>query len=400
MRTWVVSVVDRENKRSKLTRTGPTEDFVIRDLTQTGYFIVDIKPADLAAGGAGQGKLGAKVVLEFTQTMNLLLASGLNFKQAIKVARSVLASSRALALVVEVDASLDKGTSLLTALEPYKASFPPLYLGLIGIGEKTGNLAPIFARLADYLNVRKAISDKLTNALVYPTIVLSMAIVGVILLTVFVFPQLTSIVSSLNKDTSRAFAANMAAFQTGFAFFLGALAVVIAAVVVVRIRKKQDAQFGLQVDSLVWKLPVVKGFLEVFHCLNLSFALETLVRAGYTVDASLDQAASAASNGYFKAAILKVRESVLRGMGLSEAFRQTGAFPDRWNTWVAVGEGANNLGQVFQQLREFYQQEMENSSVRLMNAVEPAMILGVGVLIIVLILNFITPVFSLLGSVV
>ena len=103
-------------------------------------------------------------------------------------------------------------------------------------------------------------------------------------------------------------------------------------------------------------------------------------------------------NLYFKTAVDQAKNRVLQGISLSKSFHEDEGVPRRLITWIQVGERAGDLKQVFSQLRFYYQQDMEKATTRLMNLMEPLLILGVGVILILLILNFITPVFSMLGD--
>ncbi len=397
MKTFDCQVVDGRGRKQSLRRSGPGEDWILRDLHSEGFHILSIREAGDAPRKGGE-KLRLKDVIEFTQTLGTLMGNGLTLKETLKVASDVFPNSRQQKLFQRIDSEVSKGQSLHRSLEPWASSLPPLYLGLIKIGEKTGDLSGILNQLAEYLQTRKALKDKTGNALAYPAFVLGIAALGLVLLMTLVFPTLTSIISSLNAKAAAAYAENLAGFQNlavGFGVFTVTAAGILAATVW---RRRTEPSFRVDSDRWLLKIPVVGSYLMATFGLNFCFSVETLLAAGYSLEETLDESSGVVTNRYLRAQILKIREEVIKGRKLSAAFAGTGAFPASLVGWIAVGEGAHDLGKIFSQLRRYYQQDLDKFHNRFLNLVEPAMILLVGGLLVFLVLTFITPVFTMLGN--
>lgn len=133
--------------------------------------------------------------------------------------------------------------------------------------------------------------------------------------------------------------------------------------------------------------------------LNFTFAMEALTAAGVSVEEALSEGAGALTNKALARAALTIRDRLLKGERLSIAFAGSPVFPERMARWMAVGERIGHVEKVFGQLRAYYQQEVEKWINRLMALIEPALIVGLGILIILFVVLFIVPIFSLFGNV-
>jgi len=396
MSTFVCSVVDAKGNRTSFRRDAAHEAAILRDLNQEGYFIISVQPA-LAAGGAQIRKLKASLVLEFTQILATLMANGLRVKEAISIARRVGAKAVA-PLLQHVEQRVEKGDSLFDSLSAWKSSFSPLYLGLIRIGEKTGDLAMIFQRLGDYLRGRQALRSKMVNSLYYPAFILGIAVLGIILLATLLLPGLTGIIGSINPHVAAVYKQNVMHFQAGAGVFVAVIVLAAAMITFSLSFRSRNADWALRFDAFLLKLPVVRTFLQVSFGLNFSFAMETLLTSGYSLENALEESAWVVSNAAYRSGMARVKDRVVKGTLLSEALRQEKLFPQVLTGWMAVGEGAHDLVKSFAQVRAYFQQESDKLTSIITSLAEPAIIVMVGVIMITLILTFITPIFTMLGN--
>ncbi len=394
--TFVCRVIDAGGKRTVLRRDAPHEDSIVRDLNQEGYFILSVASASHDRGG-GTTRLKSAVVLEFSQILATLTANGLAIKEALTIAQR-LGGKAVAPLLNDVEVRVAKGSSLFDALSAWESSFSPLYLGLVRIGEKTGDLSSIFQQLVGYLAGRQVLRDKTVNSLVYPAFVLGLAFVGSILLLTVVLPGLTGMVSSLNPQAAAVYQGNVGRFQVVGGIVLAALALVAAAVITALSRRKSDDAWALRVDALLLRVPLWGAFTRASFGFNFSFAMETLLSTGYPLEEALQESSWVVGNRRYREGLIRARDSMLKGVPLSEALRAQKVFPEVLIGWMAVGEGAQDLVRSFAQVRAFYQRDIDKLFSRFMNLVEPSLIVGVGVVLLVMILNFITPVFTMMGN--
>ena len=396
MSTFVCSVVDANGNRASLRRDAAHEAAVLRDLNQEGYFIISVRPASSAADLPVR-RLKPAIVLEFTQVLATLMGNGLGLKEAISVARHIGGKS-VTPLLRHVEERVEKGDSLFDSLSAWQSGFTALYLGLVRIGEKTGDLATIFQRLSDYLLGRQALRSKTVNSLVYPAFVLGVAVIGIILLATLVLPGLTGMIGSLNPHAAALYKRNVSHFQMGAGLVVAILAAVTGLVVFSFNLRSRNADWAQRFDAFLLGVPVAGLFSQVSFGLNFAFAMETLLTSGYSLENALEESSWVVGNLCYRNGLTRVRDRVIKGVLLSEALRQEGIFPQVLIGWMAVGEGAHDLTRSFAHVRAYYQQEADRLTSRFMNLAEPALIVAVGIIMITLILTFVTPIFTMLGN--
>ena len=217
-----------------------------------------------------------------------------------------------------------------------------------------------------------------------------------VLAVTLLFPRLHDIFSQIGPDMAGKVESLMSSLSVTF--------VAVAAVVLwsatmcacaARARKK-GGPLAVRIDAFFLRVPLVASFLIQRELLNFTFAMETLTASGVSMDEALSEGAGATGNRALKQEIFEIREKVMKGEHLSTAFSRSSLFPTRVARWMGIGERVGHVEKVFGQLRAYYQQEVEKWIQRL---IEPALIVVLGLLIILFVVFFIVPIFSLYGNV-
>jgi Type II secretory pathway, component PulF len=396
MSSFECRVVDAKGERKTFSREAVHKAAVVRDLNQEGFFILSIEQR-LSLPDAPTKGLKGSTLLEFTQVLATLMANGLQLKDALSIARQ-LGTQAAAPLFEHVEGRVAKGDSLYDSLLTWQSSIPPIYLGLVRIGEKTGDLATVFQRLGEYLAGRQAMRTKMINSLVYPLFVLGVAVAGIVLLVTIILPKMTGMISSLNPEAAAAYMRNITALKTSAAIALLLALVLFAAIVAFARIRSRNGDWGRRIDASLLKIPVVASFLRCSFGLNFSFAMETLLASGYSLEDALEESAFVVGNKAYRAALGSARENVIKGRALSSSLAAEKIFPQVLTGWMAVGEGANDLLKSFAQVKAYYQKATDSLYSRFMSLTEPALIVAVGAILITLILTFITPIFTMMGN--
>ena len=152
-------------------------------------------------------------------------------------------------------------------------------------------------------------------------------------------------------------------------------------------------------DSFILKVPAVGTFISSIQTLNFAFAMEMLTSSGITVSKALQESVTVVSNRSFKKSITAINEELMRGGILSKAFLDCKEFPDYVGIWIAVGERTGKVSHVFEQIRIYFQNSINNSTQKMMNLIEPILLLLIGIVIFILVIQFVLPVFALYGRV-
>jgi type II secretory pathway component PulF len=245
----------------------------------------------------------------------------------------------------------------------------------------------------------KALRDKVSSALIYPSIVLGVAAMSAVFIVVVMFPRLRELFGQLGPGMAERVQALMASLQTALIVIGVVVGLLVVAVVGLVNARKKGGPLALRIDSFIMTVPVISRFLLQRELLNFTFSMEALTAAGVSVEEALMEGAGTVTNRALRDSVLAIRERVVKGERLSAAFLRSPLFPERMSRWMAVGERVGHVEKVFGQLRAYYQQEVEKWIGRMMALVEPALIVGLGLLIIAFVLFFIVPIFSLYGNI-
>jgi len=235
--------------------------------------------------------------------------------------------------------------------------------------------------------------------MIYPLSILVVSVIGCIGILAFVMPRMAEIASAFRVDggdsVARSMEGVMANVRVSIAFIVACFAFAIA----LRIARRKCAAVALFVDGLLLRLPKIGAVLTARQTLEFAFAMEMLLAAGLPVAAALKEASSVIGNRAYGAAIERSLDRVLRGDRLSDSFAASPELPPFLSTWVGVGERTGRVESVFGRIREYYQRDVDQSSDMMITLIEPAFTLTIGIIVFVLILQFVLPIFSLYGKV-
>jgi len=400
MPVYVCRVSDDKGKIRQFLRESASEESLLRELATANPFVLSVK--ELPQGKAGQRpvrRYSRRLIAELTDLVALLLGSGLSLKDALEVVQGVFESGEGNELVTLLRERIGKGSSFSAALEGAGRGFPPFYRGMIRIGEKIGSLDQVFGRLSSYLKEERGLRDRFASALIYPCIVLSVAALSAVFIVLVLFPRLREIFGELGPAMAGRVQALMGSLQTAL-IVVGVVVLLVAFLVVgMVLARRREGPLATRIDALLLSLPVVSQFLMRRELLNFTFSMEALTAAGVSVEEALTEGAGTVTNLALRDAVLSIRERLLKGERLSSAFSRSPLFPERVARWMAIGERVGHVEKVFGQLRVYYQQEVDKWLGRMMALVEPALIVGLGLLIVAFVVFFIVPVFSLYGNV-
>jgi type II secretory pathway component PulF len=370
----------------------------VRSFSGTGLLVLAAEPAGEAPRRAGRRRLH-RGVREFTAMMELLVDSGLSLKDALDVlVRADDRKSGAGLLGRRISREIAKGASFAQAVQGMEDSFPPIYRGLVKVGDLVGSVERIFPRLNAYLGDQKKLRDKVSAALAYPALVLSAALLGIIGLVVFIMPKLESIFASFGGPSAGQIQENLGVMKTVFLFLGGSLSTLAAAVIGVKVLGRVNQEAAHFFDRRLLGLPLIGKFLSSWETLNFSFAMEVLTGGGVPVENAIPEAAALVANTAYRRALLRIRERVLNGGGLSRAFAGEKLLPSYLSQWIAIGEKSGGSEKIFSQIRFYFQGEIERSSSRFLLLIEPALILIIGAVMLALVVGIILPLFSMYGN--
>lgn len=343
-------------------------------------------------------KISMGAIGEFTDTLSLLLNSGLSLKDSLEVGKDLFTQKRFF-FVSDVYAMLKQGKTFSEAISLFGDSFPPVYKGLISVGERSGQFEKVFDQLAKYLKDAKKIREKMISSLIYPSLLLFLAVGGILFFVLKGIPMLTSKFESMGSSLPPELLTSFDNVQKTAGVFVVFIILAIVSVLGVRFFIHFSSSFALKVDSLLLRIPLISPILKMSESLNFVFAMETLCSCGVPLEEGLFKASTVIKNRQYQWWILESKEKIVKGVLLSKALDENRGFPQIMVRWISIGERSGNIEPVFHQLRDYYQEKLDNLMVRAMAIFEPMIIIGIGLIVFYIVAKILLPFMSIYGNV-
>ncbi len=396
MPVYLCRVADSQGRIEEIRREAASEESCLRELSAANPFVLSIRTLSPSRVDARHPR---RLVDELTDLLALLLASGLSLKDALEAAQGAFGGGSGAGLARGLLARLRQGRTFAEALQAEGKLFPPFYRGMVRIGERIGTLDKVFERLSAYRKEQKGLRERLVTSLIYPAIVIAVALFSAILVVTVLLPRMKDFFAQLGPQSAMKVDALSGSLQAALVILGVVLLAGLGFTAAVFIARSTKGRVALTLDAVLLRMPLVSSFMLRRELLNFSFAMEALTGAGVSVEEALREAAGALSNRALRQEVNAARDKVLQGERLSAAFARCALFPTRVSQWLAIGERVGRVEKVFAQLRGCYQQEVEKWVARLMTLMEPAIVAGLGILIILFVVFFIVPIFSLYAGV-
>lgn len=398
LNNYICRAADSSGKVKEILREAKGEAELKAQLKEEGLFLLSFKKTSKKNEGPGR-KFKQKSVMDFTETLSLMINSKLTLRDSIKVAGTVFQKGENHRLIESVSRNIALGKNFTESLRALGSSFSPVYLGLIEVGERTGTIDTVLSKLSAYLSSSKKMKDNMVGAMAYPLFVMAMAIILSIAFVFFGLPMFNEIFSTFGEDVTQELDRSTQIVNIVVTSFLSVSLSVLAAVIISSIVKKRDFQKGVIIDRFILKLPLIGAILTQQQCLNLMFALDTLSGCSVPLEEGLVYGEKVLTNYALKDEVMRIRDKIIKGENLSDAFLESDLFPERIGSWIQIGEKAGDITSVFSQLSLYFERETEKKVTIFMGMIDPALTVGAGLVILSLILLFILPVLTAVGGI-
>ena len=338
-------------------------------------------------------------VLLFTGELADLLEAGMTLGQALGALANQGDEGSAQRLVCkDLTDRIVNGEAFSEAVKHHPKTFQPLYGNMIKAGESSGAMIEVLRRLVDHYERNDNIRSKVKGALIYPCIVLSLGVVGVIGALVWIIPLFEKVFASMGGSlplpTRILIGMSDAVIGYGWFMALGVFGFV------VWFRKWTATQAGrMKVDALKLKTPLIKNIVANGIYASLAFTLKTLLSNGVNVLNALRIAEEKCGNAVIAAALSTARKRVTDGTSISGPLAQSGAFPRMMTDMLAVGERAGNMTASLEHIGMRYEKDMNRSIAAFTTALEPILIVGVAVVLGFVVLAILMAVFGMVNAI-
>ncbi|EKO3394244.1 type II secretion system F family protein [Vibrio fluvialis] len=342
-------------------------------------------------------RVKTKDITILTRQLATMLTTGVPIVQALKLVGDNHRKAEMKSILAQITKGVEAGTPISKAMRTASTHFDALYVDLIQTGEQSGNLAEVFERLATYREKSEQLRAKVIKALIYPSMVILVALGVSYLMLTMVIPEFESMFKGFGAELPW-FTQQILKLSHGVqAYSAGAFIASLSLVFGIKAARKKSFVVRLKTSQLSLRFPIIGGVLAKAAIAKFSRTLATSFSAGIPILASLKTTAKTAGNVHFETAIQDVHRHTAAGMPMYIAMRNTQAFPEMVLQMVMIGEESGKLDDMLNKVATIYEFEVDNTVDNLGKILEPLIIVFLGIVVGGLVVAMYLPIFNLMS---
>jgi len=373
-----------------------SRDDVIAQLRKQRLSVVKIDQD--ASKKIGKGSIKTRDVVIFTRQFSTMINSGLPLVQALTILAEQTDNKALAEVTKKVVFDVESGNTVADALSKHPRAFTNLYVNMVAAGEAGGILDTILMRLATFLEKNDALVRKVKGAMIYPTVIMSVAGIAVVVLLIFVIPVFAGMFASggMALPLPTRIVIGASGFLKAYWWVIGAVGISGG-----YMGKKYYATSNgkLVIDRLMLKVPVLGDVLRKSAVSRFTRTLGTLISSGVSILEGLEITAKTAGNRVIQDAIMQSRSSIAGGDTIAQPLQKSKVFPPMVISMIAVGEQTGGLDEMLSKIADFYDEEVDAAVSNLLSLLEPIMIVFLGVVVGGMVVAMYLPIFDMVNAV-
>lgn len=375
-----------------------TAEAVATHLQAQNFMVLAVEEALVAGGcgwlsGFGRARVSQDDIAMMTREIATLLRAGLPLDRALEIVINLSANDEVADILNDVRQDVRGGASLYSALEAQKGVFSRFYLNMIRAGEAGGALEVVMLRLTEFMERAKELRETVKSALVYPTILIMVAVISVVVLLIFVVPQFTQMFEESGKALPLATQVVVASgefFKTWWWALIGGGLALYALFQ----RQMADPESRYTWDERFLALPLIGDLVAKIEMARFSRTLGTLIDNGVSLLPALAIVKETLGNSVMAERLDEVATKLREGKGLGTPLMEAEVFPRLGVHMVMVGEETGRLSEMLIQVADVFDREVQTAVKRTLGLLEPALILGLGLVIGAIIMSILVAILS------
>ena len=374
-----------------------TELEVREKLKEQHIQIKKIKKNSVSALTRITNRVTTQDITVLTRQLATMLTTGVPIIQAIKLVSDNHRKAEMKSILSHISKGVEAGTPISKSMRTASRHFDDLYTDLVATGELSGTLAEVFERLATYREKSEQLKAKVIKALIYPAMVVLVALTVSYLMLTMVIPEFESMFSGFGADlpwfTQKVL--NLSHWMQVYSFY-AALGTIVS-IISFKLIRKRSYSIRLATSRLGLKLPILGGVISKASIAKFSRTLSTSFSSGIPILTSLKTTAKTAGNLHYEVAIGEVHRETAAGMPMYIAMRNTDVFPEMVLQMVMIGEESGNLDDMLNKVATIYEFEVDNTVDNLGKILEPLIIVFLGTVVGGLVVAMYLPIFNLMS---
>lgn len=376
-------------------------DALRQSLISQGFYVFNVKKKlfqFIWQKGAVRKKIDNKALITFNQELLVLIKSGLPIIQALDTILERIDKGRLAEVLEIIRDDIKGGSSLSEAFERHPSAFSHLYVASIRAGERTGDLPQTIRRYITFLKKTEGFRKKVITALFYPAILMSVAFAAVTLLLVYVVPTFSQVYADSGSKLPVPTLMLIAFTSVLKKFFPLLIAILVMALYFFR-RWVATPSGRHAVDSFKLKIPLIGDIFAKYSIVSFTRTLATIIESGIPIVESLRMSVATLNNSLLESKLLVAIRRVEEGVSLSVAIDGAKLMPSLALRMLSVGESTGSLEEMLEGISDYFEEELDQRLHLLSTAIEPAIMIVMGLVIGAIIVTMYLPVFKIAGTV-
>ena len=393
--TYTARAVNGELKTA--TIDAPSREEVVAQLRRQRMSVVKVDE-ESAKKSKTRGSIKMRDIVIFTRQFSTMINAGLPLVQALDILAKQTENKTLSEVTRAVVFDVESGHTVADALAKHPNAFSDLYVNMVAAGEAGGILDTILMRLATFMEKNDALVRKVKGAMIYPGVIMSVAVIAICVLLIFVIPVFESMFGSvgLALPLPTRIVIGLSRFLKGYWYLIGG-GIVGTFVVVKRYYASPNGK--LQIDKAMLKVPVLGDVLRKSAVSRFTRTLGTLISSGVSILDGLEITAKTAGNRVIQDAIMASRASIAGGDTIAAPLQKSAVFPPMVISMIAVGEQTGGLDEMLSKIADFYDEEVDAAVSGLLSLLEPIMIVFLGVVVGGMVVAMYLPIFDMINAV-
>ena len=376
--TYIWEGKDKKGKVIKGEMRAAGESFVNATLRRQGITVTKVKKQ---SAFASKGKITDKDITLFTRQLATMMKAGVPLLQAFDIVGKGHSNPAVAKLLGDIKADVETGSSLSTSFRKYPLYFDNLFCNLVGAGEQAGILDTLLDRLATYKEKIMAIKGKVKSALVYPTSILVVAFVIVVIIMIFVIPAFKTLFEGFGADLPGPTLVVMAISDFFVSYWWAIFVSIGGGLWFFFYTWKRSEKMQNTMDRLMLKLPILGDIIRKATIARFSRTLSTMFSAGVPLVEALDSVAGAAGNRVYYDATKRIQSEISTGTSLTVAMQNANVFPNMVLQMTAIGEESGALDSMLSKVADFFEAEVDDAVDAMSSLMEPVIMVVLGTII-------------------
>ncbi|MEC9375781.1 MAG: type II secretion system inner membrane protein GspF [Pseudomonadota bacterium] len=338
--------------------------------------------------------LSSKDLAVLTRQLSTLVQSGMPLEESLSAVAQQTENTRLQSIIMGVRAKVREGFSFAEGLSEFPSAFPMIYCATVEAGEQSGHLDAVLERLADFTEKRQELFQKVRNAMIYPALLVSFCIMIVTLMMAYVVPKVVGVFTSTGQDlpTPTALLIGMSNFFQSYGWFM-LICFIGGLFTLISLLKKQN--FKIRMDLILLKIPLIRKIILGLNTARFTRTFSIMTGSGVPVLDGLKISAQVITNLPMRNAVNNASLRISEGAPIGSSLNVSGYFPPLCIHLINSGEASGQLEKMLDKAAEHQEREMDGLISTLLNILEPAMIILMGIMVLGIVVALLLPIFEM-----